>query len=221
MLEDGYEVKFEKGVVNVGSSQPVLVKYVKLNQYDPNYETVRRSVIISLKSQLATTFSKESKLIELKKFINFEEVDIDSIRLIIAKDLKLREVSLEYDEILKTTSLLKNLKLCLNIQSQIKTLLLTKEYPNVCIMLARVSVLKPHSADVERLISINNSFKTSNRTNISLQHKNEILYINYNMPVLEKFDPRPAVELFAETNRRERETPLAKNQKWFQGIFEI
>ena len=55
---------------------------------------------------------------------------------------------------------------------------------------------KPHSANFERLISSSNALKVSGRSGMSVETENLYLYIHYNMPTLEEFDPWEAVMIW-------------------------
>jgi len=77
----------------------------------------------------------------------------------------------------------------MNFIKLIKTLCGSKHFPNVCTMLARVAAAKPHSADVERLISASNLLKSPLRSTMNIETENLSLYINYNMPPLNGWTP--------------------------------
>ncbi|KAF0703482.1 Uncharacterized protein FWK35_00036588, partial [Aphis craccivora] len=47
-----------------------------------------------------------------------------------------------------------------------------------------------------------------------------LLFIHFNMPTLQNWDPRPAIQIWLNQNeRRIKDTPKAKEQEWFNGIF--
>ena len=53
-----------------------------------------------------------------------------------------------------------------------------------------------------------------------VETENEYLFIHFNMPALQNWDPRPAIQIWLNQNeRRIKETPKAKEQEWFSGIF--
>ncbi|CAI6347372.1 unnamed protein product [Macrosiphum euphorbiae] len=81
----------------------------------------------------------------------------------------------------------------MNLIKLVKTLCGSKNFPNVGIMLERVAASKPHSADVERLISARNLLKSPLSSNMNIETENLSLYINYNMPLLYGWDPRDTV----------------------------
>lgn len=52
---------------------------------------------------------------------------------------------------------------------------------------------KPHSADVERLISCSVLLKSSARSRMLVETENLNLHVHYNMPPMDHWDPKPAV----------------------------
>lgn len=133
-----------------------------------------------------------------------------------APDLDLRYLAQEYEDVQESTmhkgnpkALLQNL--CANSN---KTETLTE-------VLARILVSKPHSADCERLVSAYNTLKTNSRNRLECETISNYFYVNINMPVLSKFDPRPAVRHFIDQRRRRvKDTPKADRQAWFQKVFQ-
>ena len=62
--------------------------------------------------------------------------------------------------------------------------------------------------------------KTPSRNSLHVKTQNLHLYIYCNMPSLGQFDPRPAVtEWLKRKERWAKETPKAREQRWFKGIF--
>ena len=105
-------------------------------------------------------------------------------------------------------------------QLLVKTLK-NQQWKCLSIALARVIAAKPHSADVERLISSYNCLKTNVRSSLSSDSLHAYLYIRQNMPPLANWDPRPSVHAWLhEKNRRPDQThSLATVQEYFKGIF--
>ena len=96
----------------------------------------------------------------------------------------------------------------------------SEKYADVALVLARILVCKPHSADCERLISLSNKVKSTSRASCQRQTVSDYLYINMNMPPLCEFAPRPAVwQWLEDKDRRERDTPKAAKQEWFMKVF--
>ena len=52
---------------------------------------------------------------------------------------------------------------------------------------------KPHSANVERIISVNNLLRYVHRNQMKIENENNQLFIHYNIPDLENMNPRSAV----------------------------
>lgn len=61
-------------------------------------------------------------------------------------------------------------------------------YPTLSVIFARIIVVTLHSADVEMT-----SEKTHDRSALYLSTESLYFYIYFNMPTLNKFDPRPAI----------------------------
>jgi len=96
----------------------------------------------------------------------------------------------------------------------------SNEINNISILLARVIAAKPHSADVERLISKSHILKSINRQILHIETENEYICIHFNMPALQNWVLRPAIQIWLNQNeRRINDTPKAKEQEWYNGIF--
>lgn len=109
------------------------------------------------------------------------------------------------------------------------------------IALARIIAAKPHSADVERLISMKSSFieflnriifkllisdmynkyKDKDRCSTTGPTLFDFLYVYYNMGPLEHFDPTTAVQHWMDKKKRiPRPALKSKKQEWYVGVFE-
>ncbi len=185
-----------------------------------NTTTVVNDAIESLKNFLDGRLSIDDAIIApTEKFVGLQpDADLKEIHRIWAKDLNLQELGHEYQDILQLENVSQ-----LRVKSllQLVNLFLGNKHTlTIGKVMARILVAKPHSADVERLISKNNLLKTSLRNSMTLQTENLYMFINENMPPLEKWEPRSAVlSWLNDKNRRERETTKAKQQAWFKGIF--
>lgn len=86
--------------------------------------------------------------------------------------------------------------------------------------LARLVAAKPHSADVERLISLYNKIKTKDRSTMgSLQLQNQ-LHIQMNMGPLDAFNPtEAAIKWLTDKKRRDRPVLKKKEERFFKGVF--
>lgn len=54
---------------------------------------------------------------------------------------------------------------------------------------------------------------------LSISTENNYLYVHFNMPELENFDPRPAVVKWIDSDRR-KTTSKTTAQRYFKHIFE-
>ena len=68
-----------------------------------------------------------------------------------------------------------------------------EEISTLCCTYSRIMCAKPHSADVERIISANNVLMYVYRNRMKIETENNQLVIHYNMPDREHWNPRPAV----------------------------
>jgi len=89
------------------------------------------------------------------------------------------------------------------------------------VALARLLAAKPHSADVERLISSYNQLKTSDRSALSANTLSATLFIRHNMPPVAQWDPRPATccWMTVKSRRPDQNPAKAKKQDYFKGVF--
>lgn len=95
---------------------------------------------------------------------------------------------------------------------------------------ARIAAVTPHSADVERSISANNRLKTNGRSNFDISSENKWLFIHFNMPTLELWNPRKCViEWINRKKRRHHDLTVHASregarkttaQPYYYGIFE-
>lgn len=134
-------------------------------------------------------------------------------------DLALEQLGLQYSDLMdhKDIEFLRQKTL----KELIEFLAPKKLFHTLLVVFARILAAKPHSADVERMISANNILKTNLRSSINLETENLYLFIHTNMPVVEKWNPRPAIIAWMKNkNRRVKDTPKAKSQSWYKHIFE-
>ena len=132
-------------------------------------------------------------------------------------DLDLATLALENEEILSTDDIdsLRQLSL-----AGLVSRFASSSFKNVLIILARIFAAKPHSADVERLISTSNTMKNAIRSRLSVDSENEYLYIYHNMPPLALWNPRKAVHAWISSRQHQvKDTPKAPQQAWFRGIL--
>jgi len=132
----------------------------------------------------------------LKPFINLKsltQVQLKEVHQIIGNDLDITRLSLEYAEVLELEEI-ENLRK-MSMAKLVDYLATYTSFNTVLIIISRVLVAKPHSADVERLISTSNILKSSNRQSLKVETENEYLFVHFNMPLITLWDPRPATLL--------------------------
>ena len=91
-------------------------------------------------------------------------------------------------------------------------------WQTLTVAVARMLAAKPHSADVERLITSYNNMKTTERSSLSANALSATLFVRHNMPPAALWDPRPATYRWMTTKERRPEpTPCkAKEQEYFK-----
>lgn len=98
-----------------------------------------------------------------------------------------------------------------------------KKYDNTIAILCHIKACTPQSADVERSVKADNLFKTTSRNKLNLETENKYMYVYFNMPALEMWDPRDTKAWINEKSRREHTDLLqkstAKKKSYFKGIF--
>jgi len=158
-------------------------------------------------------------VITIKPVANLDcNANIKNVFDVLGKDLDLADLNMEYADLIEHDRLEEIQQMPL--PKLVQYLSGSDEFKNITILLARVIAAKPHSADVERLISKSNILKSINRQSLHVETDNEYLFIHFNMPVLQNWDPRPAIQIWLNQHeRRINDTPKAKEQEWFNGIF--
>ena len=129
-------------------------------------------------------------------------------------------MGLKYDELMKME---KSQLLALRestLSQKVKLLAQSEHYKTVNKVLARVLAAKPHSADVERLISCSNILKSPDRSSMQVETENLYLFVHYNMPPVYLWDPRLAVVKWLNSKSHRAVTRhKGKQQPYFRGVF--
>lgn len=107
-------------------------------------------------------FDKIEPFIRSKKGVNIEE-----IHSLLAPDLQLPSLFLQYQDISNSLHIVKDKSLNEIIVHLSKTDTSCETYKELITVLARIAACTPYSADVERCISANNLLKTKQRSSIS------------------------------------------------------
>lgn len=183
------------------------------------------ALIDYLKVRMGMEGQNEDLMKTINSFLKFEkEYDINTIHGSIGKDLDLAQLHLQYVDLSNSAEEIKSQPL----QILLKYLLepsRVEYFDEIATLIARICACTPHSADCERVISANNNLKTNKRSNLTISTENSYLYVHFNMPTLDKWDVRNAVERYlSEKNRRQSNKTIAHqtttNQRWFNHIFE-
>lgn len=189
-----------------------------------NFQEIRSEIIKTAIDMIENRFMPDEQLMQIiQPFIEFNEnCNIEQIHATFGTDLQLSTLNLEFKE-------LTHLKLCneLTLKNQIKKLILPEnasKYGCVLAILCRINACTPQSADTERSIKANNLFKTAFRNRLELETENKYMYVYFNMPPLEEWNPRNAILTWINAkNRREHidliKKETARNRPYFKGIF--
>jgi hypothetical protein len=159
-----------------------------------NIDAIKNEIIESLKEFLTQRFlNQEDDIDLLKPFVNLQQsADLKEIHKQFFEDLDLMELGI------------------LSLRERFQRFVQSDQLPNLKIAFARILAAKPHSADVERLISCS----------VALKSENLNLYVHYNMPPLDQWDPKPAVMSWMnERAHCTRDYPKGKQQQYSKGIF--
>lgn len=192
-----------------------------------SFDFVRNKVITLSTRFVGKQFADEENLFEvLTPFVKLNRnADIKKVHQLIASDLDLCQLNLQFKDLCSIGEIKQ-----LNLRKIVSHLAKTDEsasYTIVNTVFARILAATPHSADVERSISANNLLKTKLRNAINIETENKYLVIYFNMPPLEKWNPRKTVLTWLNAKDRREHNILiengnrkAKGQQYFRGIFE-
>lgn len=189
----------------------------------PPFETIRKNVIDVLVQYLKQRFEtdKQRLLQYIEPFVGLEkDADIQKIHEIFGKDLNLANIYLQFQDLVEANDL-KEMSLAKLVQ------FLRKDerkdaFEEIAILLSRILACTPHTGDVERCVSLDNKLKTNLRSSMSLITENKYLYLHTNMPCLNEFDPRPAIDnWFATVERRNRtiNSGTVSETKYLKSIY--
>ena len=185
-----------------------------------NIDAIKNEIIESLKEFLTQRFlNQEDDIDLLKPFVNLQQsADLKEIHKQLFEDLDLMELGMEFDDVLSMENIEDFRKL--SLRERFQMFVQSDQLPNLKIAFARILAAKPHSADVERLISCSVALKSSGCSLMLLDNKNLNLYVHYNMPPLDQWDPKPAVMSWMnERAHCTRDCPKGKQQQFSKGIF--
>lgn len=227
-LVGGWEESLSNQIVNVNGKM-ALKGFELINTSEKrraskiDFDSVRRAIIDSIISRLNDRFESDNVLMAaIEPFLSFNEnADIREVHKLLATDLDLSSLQLQFNEIVDQNT---NAKLNGDADKMIQTLAANENYKEIVITMSRIQACTPHSADVERCISVNNLIKTPLRNSVSIETENKYLFVYFNMPVLEKWNPRKAIKLWMNAKQRKDHSNVierkATHASHFKGIFE-
>lgn len=190
-------------------------------------DVLRRNIIDSLTDYLNIRMENqnESLLSEIEAFLKFDEnFNINTIHDLIGKDLDKASLHLQYTDLSNSSNEIKGLPLLQLIKylsDPSRIIFFSELITNI----SRIGACTHNSADCERVISANNNLKTNKRMCVTTSTENCYLYIHFNMPPLEQWNPRSAVlhylnEVHRRQSHRSTESKTTTQQPYFKHIFE-
>ena len=185
---------------------------------DRDVFAIRNEIVLSLRHFVDVRFEvKEWSVFQILNTFEATDEEIRQLHSHIASDV---DSLMAFSESFQECGACEKIKSARTLREKFHLIRHVSSWKPVAIALARVLASKPHSADVERLISTYNKVKTHSRASLSSSTIQNYLYIRHNMPALENYDVRSAVHLWLSKPRRDREPLLFKRQEWYKGVFE-
>ena len=180
------------------------------NLYVPDtrsFAAVRTEIIQSLRNFLEERLSMEDELgcvletLRPENLSNLSKEKVKAIHQRILPDVELREVS---QSLKNVADVIKGKEADCNQFQLMKQLILMNEedYKATITALARIVAAKPHSMDVERIVSSYNLVKSSDRSSLCGETIRDYLVVRHNMPCVANFDVRPAVQEWMTRTQR-------------------
>lgn len=220
-------LKFEDGKVFLKEIELIAITETRQHRYR-SFEIIREEILESLDKFLNVRFSSDENLLAvIKPFAELSSTaDLSKLHALVAPDIDLASLFTQFTEVCESPQIetyrklsLRNLILLLSKSTDVST-----TYKELIIVLSRIYAATPHSADVERCISASNLLKTQQRSRLLVETENKYLYIRFNMPDLEDWNPRPTIGAWINAkNRRNRditpENTITRKQKYFKGVF--
>ena len=180
---------------------------------------IKNEIVDSIDQFLSQRCDVDQRLVGiLRPFVSIQAGDIKKVHNVICTDLDLTELTLEFEDVLRSGDAddIRKLKL----RQLVERLSRSKNiYPNMIIALSGVLAAKPHSCDVQHLISACNLLKTSMRNHIDRKTQNLYLYVHLNMKKLEEWDPRPCIIRWLNQKSMRRGLLRRQRDRWFKGVL--
>lgn len=189
------------------------------------FPEIRNDIIETLMKFVNDRFEMDEELIScadpfVKICANMN--DLRNVHKICVSDLSLATLNLQYNDLVQ-------MKLWENELLSTKIRNLTEhenavQFNCVATVFSRIQSCTQQPADVERSVKANNLLKTSFGSSLSLETENKYMFLNYNLPSLESWNPRKAIQLWLKEKQRRIHKDLmtkdsAKRQAGYGGIF--
>lgn len=191
-----------------------------------SFSEVRKQIIDSLREYLGQRFEADDKILKtIDPFVKFvKDTNIEEVHEMVAPDLTLANLYLQFQDISNSPDRFKDLSVNEIVVKLSKSAESRDNFKEIITVLSRIAACTPHSADVERCISLNNVLKSKQRSNLCIETENKYIYIHTNMPDLADWNPTAAAKMFVtDKSRRIQDiTPgneKTKQQLHFKGIF--
>jgi hypothetical protein len=194
------------------------VQAVKTEMLNSLINFLNRRLDIEMSSSSDASYSVQFRALspECMKSEAASDDDVRRVYDVIVPDTNWQTFYASYGEVISAlrTSGASTLQEILNFS------LANKHWSTVSLALARLLVAKPHSTDVERLISAYNLLKDDDRSSLSATTIDAYLHVHINAPPLVNYDCRPAVNAWMnQASRRPHPVEKATQQDWFAGVF--
>lgn len=168
---------------SVGSNSKTYIGSVELQQprssrrVAPSLSELRNNILCALREFLDERFEADDLFVEtVEPFIGFKkEADITKIHAMVAPDLSLPDLYLQFGKISNNSETYQGLSLNEMILRLSNSAESQANFKELIVVLARIAACTPHSVDVERCISANNILKTKRRANLSIETENKYL----------------------------------------------
>lgn len=234
--DDTNEYKFKGVSLIQRTGRESRKKHLYVTSSIRTVEAIRGEILQSMINFLTTRFHVDSNKCKtnssgayhekLKAFSplfmksgDMEDADIQLAQSVVAPDTNLQDFMLAYREVARAVQELPKAKLTIDDILQLS--LSENSWHPITVAAARIIAMKPHSCDVERLVSAYNILKDDDRCSLNSTTVDAYLHVHVNMDALSKFDCRAAIKrwLNKDCSRRRKETPKAMQQEWFKGVF--
>ena len=139
-----------------------------------DFDAIKNDIIESLNEFLSQRFlSQEDDITLLKPFVNLQHsADLKNVHKQFFVDLDLMELGMEFDDVLNMEDVEDFRRL--SLRERFQRFAQSDQLPNLKTAFARILAAKPHSADVERLISCSAALKSTSLHKCSLKPKTSI-----------------------------------------------